>query len=104
MAQGQDSACEGSASEISVDDLMAAYWRHAEVHYRKDGKPTSELANLRQALRFLHRLYGSTSAYEFGPLGLKACREAMIEHGLSRTTVNGCVSRIRLCFRWDGMG
>ena len=100
MAQGQDLTPGENSADLSVDDLTAAYWRHAEIYYRKDGKPTSELGNVRQALRFLHRLYGKTSVYEFGPLALKACREAMIEQDLSRSTVNRYVSRIVQCFRW----
>ena len=55
---------------------------------------------LRLALRPLRRLYGELPAVQFGPLALKACREAMIQHGLARTTINGYVSRIRQVFRW----
>ncbi|MBK8975075.1 MAG: tyrosine-type recombinase/integrase [Planctomycetes bacterium] len=85
---------------IAVDDLIAGYWKHAEEYYRKDGRPTSELSVLRLACRYLHRIYGSTSASEFGPLKLKAVRERMIEDGLTRTTVNGYVARIKQAFRW----
>jgi integrase len=83
-----------------VRDLIAGYWRHAEVYYRKHGKPTSELSVLRLALRFLNHRYGTHPAVGFGPMALKACREAMIEHGLARTTINGNVARIRQVFRW----
>lgn len=85
---------------VSVDHVIAGYWNHAEVYYRKNGKPTSELSVLRLAMRFLHELYGGQAAAEFGPLKLKACRQRMIEAGLARTTINGFVSRIRQAFRW----
>ena len=34
MAQGQDLVPGEHSSGFSVDDLTAAYWRHAEVYYR----------------------------------------------------------------------
>jgi hypothetical protein len=52
---------------LTIDDLILAYWRHVEGYYVKDGRPTSEQDNIRQALRFLRRLYGNTSAIDFGP-------------------------------------
>lgn len=85
---------------VLVKHAIAGYWKHAEVYYRKNGKPTSELSVLRLAFRFLNDLYGTLPAAEFGPLALKACREAMIGKGLCRTTINGYVSRIRQVFRW----
>lgn len=84
----------------TVDHVIAGYWKHAEVYYQKNGKPTSELAVLRVAMRHLHELFGGLTAAEFGPLRLKACREQMIEAGLARTTINGFVSRIRQAFAW----
>src|SRR6188472_1191145 len=43
----------------SVDELIAAYWqRHVVSYYVKNGRPTSEQDNIRQALRFLRRDYG----------------------------------------------
>jgi integrase len=89
-----------AARVVTVDHVIAGYWRHAEVYYCKDGKPTSELSVLKLAMRYLHQLYGSVPAVEFGPLALKACRERMIDAGLARTTINGFVSRIRQAFRW----
>jgi integrase len=68
-----------------VAELVLAYYKHAEGYYVKDGRPTSELNTLRQALRFVRRLYGATPAHEFGPLALKAVRQAMIDHEITRT-------------------
>ena len=50
------------------------YFRHAEAYYVKDGKHTSEVETIKQALRFVKRLYGMTLAKDFGPLALKAIR------------------------------
>ena len=42
------------AGELSVNELVLAYWRqHVEPHYRKGGKPTSEVSCIGGALKFL---------------------------------------------------
>ena len=70
-------------------------------HYRRaDGTPTGELDNYRDSLRPLRRLYGRTPAADFGPLALKAVRQAMIDAGLARTTINQRVGRIVRLFKW----
>ncbi len=52
---------------LSVNELILAYFRHAQAYYVKDGRPTSEQDNIRQALRFVRQPYGTTPADEFGP-------------------------------------
>jgi hypothetical protein len=75
----QPVAAEQPAS-ISVNELILAFWGHAEQHYRhEDGTPTNELDNLRASLRLLKDLYGTVPAAEFSPLKLKALRHKMID-------------------------
>jgi len=70
---------------LTVEELISAFSHHAEHYYRKpDGKPTSEIGNLKQAFRPLSELYGDTKASAFGPQELKAVREAMIGRGWLR--------------------
>ena len=89
------------AGELSVNELVLAYWRqHVGPHYRKNGKPTSEVSCIGGALRFLKESYGLTAVSEFGPLRLKAVREKMIAAKITRRVVNGYVQRVRACFRW----
>jgi integrase len=91
-------------TDPSVNELILAYWRYAEQHYRSpDGTPTRELDNLADALRPLRRLYGQTPARAFGPLALRAVRDEMVRSGLCRTTVNARVNRARRLFKW-GVG
>ncbi|HEV3167524.1 MAG TPA: recombinase XerD, partial [Isosphaeraceae bacterium] len=85
---------------LSIGDLILAYWRHVEGYYIKDGRPSSEQDNIRQALRFVRRLYGTTVAADFGPLALKNVREAMIEAGRSRKLINKDINRVRQMFGW----
>jgi len=86
--------------DLTIAELIVRYWGHAEAYYRKNGKPTSELACTRDSLRSLRQLYGRTPACDFGPLALKVCRESMIEAGLARSTINGRVGRIKRMFKW----
>lgn len=112
-------------SSLTVAELLDAYWRHVKVYYRKDGKPTSEQDTIRQALRFVRKLYGHSPVRDFGGAALEAVREAMIQHpitrtvkvkdpetgevrnevrvlrvGLARTFVNEQIARIKRMFKW----
>jgi integrase len=116
---------EAARADLTLNELMVAYWRHVEAYYVKDGKPTSEQATIRHVLRFVKQLYGGTPARDFGPRCLKAVREAMVHHpitrtvkvkdaatgevkevvrtlrqGLARRFINKQVSRIKRMFAW----
>jgi hypothetical protein len=97
--QRQDQA---GASDLTVNALILAFWKHAEEHYGKPrGKSdTTELLNLRDAIRPLREVFGRTQAREFGPLALRTVREKMVAADLSRKTINARINRIRRVFRW----
>jgi hypothetical protein len=86
--------------DLSVNELILAYLRHAEQHCRKpDGQPTRQLELVRLAKRPLKALYGYTLAAQFGPLALKAARQRMIDQGtLCRLTINENISKIKRLF------
>src|SRR5215470_9356965 len=47
----------------TVDEVILAFWKHAEQHYRgPDGEPTTELNEYKYSLRPLRRLSGDTEA------------------------------------------
>lgn len=87
---------------LVIDDLAIRYMRErAATYYRhKGGAPTSEVAGMRHALKFLVAVEGRTRVREFGPLKLEGVRQKMIDAGLARTTINQHVHRIRRVFRW----
>jgi integrase len=88
-------------SGVTVSVVVAAFWQHAQTYYRtEDGTPTQEVDNLRQALRPLRKLYGSTPATEFGPKALKALQQHMITLKWARTHINRQTNRIRHVFKW----
>ena len=91
----------GFAFPHLVNELIAAYWTHAQAYYRKpDGTPTQEIETLRQMLKPLILLYGETRVADFGPLALKAVREAMIQKKWCRSHINKQISRLKSMFRW----
>jgi integrase len=101
------SSCQSDPSTPSwgepptVAEILAAYWGHAEVYYSKpDGSPSPELHCLRAALAPVRRLYDDLPAREFTPKKLAALREAMIEAGLTRSTINRNVGRVKRVFKW----
>ena len=90
----------GCSRRISVNELILQYWKFAETYYVKDGAPTKELACMRDAIRPLRRLYGRYLAVDFGPLGLKAIRQHMIDSDLSRGVINHRINRIKRVIKW----
>jgi hypothetical protein len=53
--------------ETAVKEVLAAFWRHAVVHYRNpDGSQTGEAGNFRDTLRPVRQLYGNHPAAKFG--------------------------------------
>jgi integrase len=99
-ATGRSLPCPPApASHLTVNELILAYWKHAEVYYGFDGERGDE-GCLRSALRILRETYGHTQAADFGPLALKACRQQMVGKGWSRNYTNAQVDRIRRMFRW----
>jgi integrase len=92
---------EPQAAGISLSELMLAFLRHAERHYRReDGTPTSELNEYKAALRPVRELYGTLAIADFSPLKLKAVRQKMVDADLARGVVNQRVGRIVRMFKW----
>jgi integrase len=103
--QGRLPAGERNAEaygDLTVNELLVAFWRHAEAHYRRpDGRPSGELANLRDALRPVKELFGGTLARHFDSAALEALQAELVRRGkLARTTINGRVNRVRRVVRW----
>jgi integrase len=100
LTKGRAPLPHPEAIDVTVTELIAAYWRFAAGHYVKHGVPTAEQDCIRSAFRPLRRLYGITPAIKFGPLALRTVRQAMIDAGMCRGTINKHVGRIRRMFRW----
>jgi integrase len=91
---------QGTFPDLTLNELLVAYWDHVQTYYVKDGRPTSEPGTIRQALRPVRELYGETRAGDFGPMALKAVRQAMIERGWCRGFINKQINRVKKLFSW----
>ncbi len=87
-------------SNLSIAELVLGYYDYCQEAYRKNGRPTSRLHNVRDALHPLNELYGDQPVGGFGPLKLKAVRQTFIDRGLCRSTVNKHVGSLKRAFRW----
>jgi integrase len=88
------------AADLTVNEMLVEYLKFADRYYLKAGEPTKEPEDIRYASRPLRQLYGHTLAAEFGPLRLKAVRQAMIDSGLCRNVINQRVGRLIRAFKW----
>jgi integrase len=94
-------ASQAAMSALSVNEVLLAYWQHVETYYRlADGTVSTEVDNIRPALRPLRALYGHTSAANFDAPALEMVREEMIHNGRCRNRVNKDVARIKRLFKW----
>ncbi|QDV34109.1 tyrosine-type recombinase/integrase [Tautonia plasticadhaerens] len=87
-------------ADLTVNEMLVAYLRHADAYYTKHGQPTKEPANIRIAVRALRQLYGNTLARDFGPRSLKALRQSFVGSGLCRNGVNKRTDQIKRAFKW----
>jgi hypothetical protein len=88
-------------ADLTVNELLALFTRHARQHYRHpDGTLTSEFRLYAHALGHVTDLYGHPPAAEFGPLALKAVRARMVAAKWCRAVVNRAVGRIVRVWKW----
>jgi integrase len=92
---------------LTVTELVDGYYRHVERYYVKNGQTTNQVNIIRQALKVLQSLYGSSLVKDFSPLCLKACRAELMRQPshktgktLCRSEVNRRVRLIKQTFKW----
>lgn len=105
IAESQVIGCQRPANAggegPSVSAVVSAYLEFARGYYVKNGKPTTTIQHIRDAMKPLAQLYDPTPASAFGPLALKAVRERMMEGGRwCRSMVNKAVAIICRMFKW----
>lgn len=86
--------------ELTINELLVRYLQYADGYYRWKGERTREYSSMVEAIRPLRRLYGTTVVAEFGPKSLSLVRQALIDHGLVRRSINRHIGRIRRIFAW----
>lgn len=83
--------------DLTVEELVAAWNATVPQRFRPDS-PSPRAYD--DAFAPLRTLYGAATAREFGPKALKAVRQAMIDHKLSRKVINRRVVRVKTLFKW----
>jgi integrase len=86
--------------ELTINELILAYWRFAEGYYRKNGEPTKQQYRVKQSMKAVKDIYGHTPVKDFGPLALKAVRESLVKADWTRGYVNSCIGCIKRMFKW----
>ena len=100
-ATGGTLADSDKFGELTIDELLAAFWRHAKGHYVTiEGKRATEQLNYRTLIKRFRESFGDTLAGEFGPLKLKAFRQMLVDLKLCRNVINRSVLRIKHIFAW----
>ncbi len=89
-----------SATATPLVKLLAAYWAHATVYYRKNGEPTSSLHAIKVTSALLRARYAKATVDEFTPLSLKAMVDVMVAKNWSRSYCNKIMGCIRRLFKW----
>ena len=97
LTAGRPTAPVSKPHEITVSEVIVAFFEHARRYYLKNPK-TAE--NFKPILTLVRQLYGRTQADEFGPKALKAIRERLVADGQSRNYVNDNIQRIKRMYRW----
>lgn len=85
---------------VSVARLIIRFIEYADGHYTKNGRPTSEPAGIRAALKVVNELYGDTDAAAFAPTRLLAVQQQWVANGLAMKTCNDYLNKVQRCFSW----
>ena len=81
--------------EVRVSQIVLAFWISC-----KKRLSAGELQPMKSALRVINELYGGELAAGFGPKKLSIVRDAMVQKGWARTSINKHVHRICRMFRF----
>jgi len=89
-----------TSSDITINEVFLPYWKHVQQYYRKNGKQTREVGNIKAALAPVLHNYGTYRVTDFGPLALKSYLKQLVEGGFTRTVINKKLSRVKQFFKW----
>ena len=93
-------AGDASKAVYTCGELAADYLAYALTYYVKNGELTSQVHQVKQALRQLVALCETDPAAEFGPVKLKNLQQHMVMQAKSRGYINKLVDCLKLAFKW----
>jgi hypothetical protein len=91
---------EQAPDTYTCGKLALDYLRFAEGYYVKRGEQTSQVHQVRQALKALVALYEDEPAATFGPVKLNNLQQHLIGKEMSRVYINKLIGCLRLAFKW----
>ncbi len=97
-ASGKSPTFGWEVKNLTVAELVAEYEVFATDYFGLG--VTSEVHRIALATKFLVRFYGRTLAAEFDHLKFKAVRQALIDNGNVRKSINAHMKRIVRLFKW----
>jgi len=87
----------GDATDTrKLSGIAAAYLKHCQTYYQN----SREYENVELAVRSFLLQTNDGPAEDFGPLRLQECRQQLIDQGLSRSTINSRIGKIKRMFKW----
>jgi integrase len=95
---------DADAHAITVNELVLAYWKHAESYYTP-----AAAGHIKLVIRLVRKFYGHSPAKDFGPNDLRLVRDAMVKGDpkadpprkpWSRKYVNSQTHRLARIFNW----
>ncbi|MBI1190054.1 MAG: hypothetical protein GC200_05155 [Tepidisphaera sp.] len=93
----KSAAAASGATGPSIAEVLRDYWRHVQTEHVNS---TSAQEHVRQAVRPLNRLFGTTPAAGFTLSNLETVRAEFIKAGNCRTTINGRIQILVSMFKW----
>lgn len=86
--------------DLTIVELLAAYWQFARKYYVKNGRPTKTLGTIRRVRDLIRERHANERAIDFGPRKLRSLQDDLIVRGLSRSYINKIADIVRRMFRW----
>ena len=91
-----------SAADLTVNEVMLAYWRFAEGYYRKNGEPTTQLDRVKRSLKLAGE--GTVRPHPGPRLRSPGPQGGPPEDGEGRLDPrlrsNSCIGCIKRAFKW----
>ena len=100
LAEGRRLPAEVAKEQRSVSEILLPFVDDCEARFAGRRGERRMLQRIKAAVRGVRELYGSTPADDFGPRALLAVRQAWVEHGYCRTTVNNLVVVAKAAFKY----
>ena len=91
---------ETTRAIFTCGDFALDYLAYAERYYVKNNQPTSQVHQVKQALKALVALYETLPAAEFGPTKLKNVRQHLVSQGKTRSYVNKLTTCLKTALKW----